>query len=88
MKNRIIVKKQNHDMLNFYLKTADKTFYLFSEHYSLSVHRYFYNGRLEDEVRSYKSWKNNFRLSKTISKIPMYIKYVLKESNYCKQNIA
>lgn len=53
MKNRIVVNNKNHGKLDFYLEIGDKALYLFSEHYSSSVHRYFYNGRFENEVRRF-----------------------------------
>lgn len=83
MKNRIVITTNNHGNLDFYLEIPHKKLYLFTEKFSLSVYRFFYNGRFENEIKSFKGWKNHgFRLCKTISKLPMYIRYALKEEEY------
>lgn len=85
MKNKVIVNNSKRGYLDFYFQTEGKTLYLFTETFSKSVYNFFYNGRLESEVLGFKRWKGNYRLGKTISKIPMYIRYALKEDAYEEQ---
>ncbi len=79
MKNRIEITKKN-DQLNFYLVTGEKKIYLFSQEYSKGVYHFFQSGRSESELHKYKLWRKNPRLDKTIEKIPMYVRYALKEN--------
>ncbi len=78
MKNKISVTKSN-DKIHFYLWSGGKRFYLFSQGFSKGVYEFFRNGRSEAELHNYKLWHKNPRLDKTIEKIPMYIRYVMKE---------
>lgn len=79
MKNKIIITNNKRGYLDFYFQTEGRTLYLFTETFSKSVYDFFYNGRFESEVLGFKGWRGNHRLSKTISKIPMYIRYALRE---------
>lgn len=79
---RIIIEKKN-DYLNFYLtdkKYLPERLFLFSQKFSKGVYEYFKNGRDENELRAFNKWRKNPRLDKTIEKIPMYVKYALKEA--------
>ena len=85
----LINEKKNHKSeeitppggyrLDFYMRTRDARYFLFSQPYSRSVYDYFYNGRYADEVLSYNKWQANRRLSKTIERIPGMVRYVQKE---------
>lgn len=77
MKNRITISKSN-DMITFYLNSKGRSFYLFTQKFSKAVYEFFTPGRSENEIRNYKSWDKNPRLDKTITKIPVYIKYISK----------
>lgn len=80
MKNKIIIDKKQ-DIIRFYIsfdRLAREKYFLFAQRYSKGVYEFFYRGRSEDEVRSYKKWGRNPRLDKTITKIPMYLEYLLK----------
>lgn len=78
MRNKITITKKN-DKINFYLVTGGKRYYMFSQSFSKGVYEFFRNGRSEAELHNYKLWHKNPRLDKTIEKIPMYIRYILKE---------
>ena len=77
MKNKITISKSN-DMITFYLNSKGRSFYLFTQKFSKAVYEFFAPGRSENEIRNYKSWDKNPRLDKTITKIPVYIKYISK----------
>ena len=78
MKNRIKVDK-GWDKLDFYLVMNGESYYLFTEKYSKGVFQYFQQERLEKEILEFRGWRKNPRLNKTIEKIPMYVRYVMKE---------
>ena len=78
MKNKILVTKKN-DKLNFYLLAEGKRHYLFTQAFSKGVYQFFQGGRSEAELHKYKLWHKNPRLDKTIEKIPLYTRYVLRE---------
>ena len=89
MKNRIIVaravKEVNENgiltekaFIEFYLKTKEGAFWLFTQPFSKGVYDWFKDGRAEGEILSFTKWKNNERLGKTIARIPREIRYVQK----------
>lgn len=78
MRNKIEITKKN-DKIHFYLITGGKRHYMFSQSFSKGVYEFFRNGRSEAELYSYKLWHKNPRLDKTIEKIPMYIRYIIRE---------
>ncbi len=77
MKNKITVQTTGKT-IRFYLHTAGKRFYLCSQKFTREVYEFFRQGRSENEVRSFHMWNRDLRLDKTITKLPMYIHYVLK----------
>lgn len=79
MKNKILVTKSNNK-IHFYLISEGKRHYLFSQNFSKGVYQFFRSGRSESELHGYKNWRKNPRLDKTIEKIPMYMRYVIKET--------
>ena len=78
MKNKIIVHKSN-ERLHFYLISNGKRNYLFTQDFSKGVYQFFKSGRSESELHKYNLWRKNPRLDKTIEKLPLYMRYVLKE---------
>lgn len=78
MRNKITITKKN-DKIHFYLVSGGKRYYMFSQSFSKGVYEFFRAGRSESELHSYKLWHKNPRLDKTIEKIPMYIRYIMKE---------
>lgn len=78
MKNQIIINSGVNE-LNFYLSNQYGTYYLFTQPYTPGVYDYFRSGRSENEIRSFRNWNRNPRLDKTIEKLPMYIRFVMRE---------
>ena len=79
MEGKIIVHKAN-DRINFYwINRSLGKCYLFSQKFSKGVFEFFRNGRSTGEIRNFKKWNVNSRLDKTITKLPMYMRYVQKE---------
>lgn len=81
-KNRIVIKINNNNnrdwRIEFYLETSEQRYFLFDQDYTQGIYEYFKDGRSESEILNFKKWRINDRLTKTISKIPNYIKYVTK----------
>ncbi len=77
MKNKITIQSRNNK-ISFYFHVSGKRLYLFSERFSKGVYEFFRKGRSESEIKSYSLWNRNPRLDKTITKIPLYVRYVLK----------
>ncbi len=65
--------------ISFYLVDNYGTRYLFSQDYTSGVYKYFKDGKAPDELRDFRSWKRNPRLDKTIEKISVYKKHVVRE---------
>lgn len=78
MKNKINVTKSN-DKIHFYLVSGKVHLYLFSQNFSKGVYNFFMKGRSEAEILGFKKWRDNPRLDKTVTKLPMYIRFALKE---------
>ena len=65
--------------IHFYVRSREfGHLYLFSQDYSRSVYRYFRYGRSMSEIRNFRNW-GNFRLEKTVLRIPKMVNYVMKE---------
>lgn len=82
--DRIIVDKSKN-ALHFYYQYAScrgrQKQYLFSQKFSLSVYKYFgCKGRTLGEIYDFNKWGNP-KLTKTITRLPIWIEYVLKEEN-------
>ena len=77
MRTKITIDKGN-DIIRFYLHLGNRKFFLFSQKYSKGVYDFFAGGRSESEIRNFRLWNRNPRLDKTIAKIPIYTRYVLK----------
>ena len=76
-----IVKATNPRVgkLNFYLTVDGKDYFLYSRPFTKGLYHYFSNGRSVNEIKSYKKWRRNPTLDKTITvTLPKYIDYVLK----------
>ena len=61
-------------------KYLNERFFLFTQNFTKGVYEYFKNGRDENELRAFRKWGRNPRLDKTIEKIPMYVRFALKEA--------
>ncbi len=77
MRTKITIDKGD-DIIRFYLHLGNRKFFLFAQKYSKGVYDFFAGGRSESEIRNFRLWNRNPRLDKTIAKIPIYTRYVLK----------
>ena len=88
MKGRIIVVNKQ-DKLHFYwIGKGIGKLYLFSQKFSKSVFDFFCKGRSAKEVLSFKQWNRSPGLDKTITKLPIYMRYSWKESTGAYASIA
>ena len=75
-KNKKTKEYEEVKVLKFFLDSAvGYHIPLFSQKFTKSVFEYFENGRSIPEILSFKDWRLNPRLNKTIDKLPMYIKF-------------
>ena len=83
MKDKIFVENKS-DHLHFYLKNSKcGKLYLFSQRFSRGVFDFFSKERSINEILNFRRWNRNPRLDKTISKIPIYMRYAEREYGYC-----
>lgn len=79
MKTMIYCKPTHQGVHSFYLVTGDKEHFLFSQNYRKGVQEYFSRGvTLDDSVKFAKS-KNDSAIIRTMTKLPMNIRYIEKE---------
>lgn len=79
MKATIYCEPTSRGVHSFFLITSESEYFLFSQDYRKGVHEYFNKGvRIEDATDFSKSHRDN-AIRKTMTKIPMYIKYIEKE---------
>ncbi len=79
MKKDMIVIEKKPNILNFYLVTNGGRYFLFTQKFTKGVFAYFRSGKSLGELYAFKGWRQNPRLAKTVEKIPLYIRYALKE---------
>jgi len=64
---------------SFYLMVGTEEFFLFSQAYRKGVEEYYGRGvRIEESVK-YSKAHNDSAITRTMDKIPMYVRYVEKE---------
>lgn len=64
---------------SFYLLDGKDEYYLFSQAYRKSVRDYYRHGVVLNKSIDHSRSHNNMALERTMSKIPMYIRYIEKE---------
>ena len=69
-------KKAVHD---FYMLNEGEIYYLFSQNYRKGVQDFYHKGVRLDESLDYSKAHKDTAIERTMSKIPMYIKYIEKE---------
>lgn len=77
---KITCKTRSNQTLDFFLVDNRKEYYLFTQKRYRVVEEYFKNGVTLDEAIRHGKVKNNCRLHKVKSKLPVYIKYLESES--------
>lgn len=64
---------------SFFLITSKAEYFLFSQDYRKGVNEYFNKGVHLDEAINFSRSRKDNAIRRTMTKIPMYIKYVEKE---------
>ena len=79
MKTTIYCKPTDKGVHSFYLIYGTEEFFLFSQSYRKGVERYYGRGVMIDEAIKYSRAHNDSAITRTMDKIPMYVKYVERE---------
>lgn len=81
MKTRTMIRSENrtYGKDDFYLEYGGEKYWLFSQNHKAGVSRHFEKGLPVSEALSYRKANDDASVIKTITKLPMYIKYVEKE---------
>ena len=79
MNAKIYCKTTGKGIHSFYLQLRNETYFLFSQSYRKGVQDFYQNGvMLSDSFNHSKSHHDN-AIERTMTKIPLYIKYIEKE---------
>ena len=81
MKTIIYCKPTDKGIHSFYLLIGNKEYFLFSQAYRKGVEKYYGKGVHIDESMKYSRAHNDIAITRTMDKIPMYIKYIEREYN-------
>ena len=79
MKTMIYCETPQKAVHAFYMITEGGTYYLFSQDYRKGVQEFYHKGVRLDESLDYSKAHKDAAIERTMSKIPMYIKYIEKE---------
>ena len=80
MKAKIYCKTTQKGIHSFYLSLEGNEYFLFSQKYKKGVQEYFGKGGVYfDQARNFAKSRKDTALIKTMSKFPIYIKYIEKE---------
>lgn len=79
MKNMVFCKTTERGIHSFYLETAGETYFLFSQGYRKGVQNYYGEGVRLDDAFNYGKSRGDTAITRTMKKIPMYIKHIEKE---------
>lgn len=79
MKTTIYCKPTAKGVHSFYLIVGTEEFFLFSQAYRKGVEEYYGRGVRIDESMKYSRAHNDSAITRTMDKIPMYVKYIEKE---------
>lgn len=79
MKTTIFCKRSEKGPHDFYLSVGRKKYYLFTQDYRKGVDQYFAGGVLIDDAIDYSKSKHDSAIEKTMTKIPVFVKYIEKE---------
>ena len=76
MKPVIHCKVTRPGIHSFYMISDGHSYYMFSQDYQKSVHEYFSKGVSLDKAIDFSKSHKDSDVMRTMSKIPMYIKYI------------
>lgn len=79
MKTMIYCETQEKAVHNFYMLSEGKIYYLLSQNYRKGVQDFYHKGVRLDVSLDYSKAHKDTAIERTMSKIPMYIKYIEKE---------
>ena len=79
MKTMIYCEPTQKGVHSFYLILDGQEYYLFSQNYRKGVHDYFSKGVSLNESMNYSKTHNDSAVMRTMSKLPLYIRYIEKE---------
>ena len=79
MKTTIYCKPTDKGIHSFYLLVGTEEFFLFSQAYRKGVEAYYGKGVRIDESMKYSRAHNDSAITRTMDKIPIYVKYIEKE---------
>lgn len=79
MKATIYCEPTAKSVHSFFLITSGTTYFLFSQDYRKGVHEYYKNGVRLDEATNFSRSHRDNAIRRTMTKIPIYIKYIEKE---------
>ena len=79
MKTEIYCKPTEKGIHSFYLVMGSEEFFLFSQAYRKGVDDYYVSGVLLNEAMNYSKAHKDSAITRTMSKIPMYVRYIEKE---------
>lgn len=79
MKARIFCEITSNGIHTFYLSIDGLKYCLFNQDYRKGVQEYFGRGVSINEAMKYSRSHNDSAVVRTMSKIPMYVKYIEKE---------
>ena len=83
MKTTIYCKPTDKGILSFYLIQGVNEFYLFSQSFRRGVNEYYGKGVRIDEAFNYAKAHKDTAIIRTMDKIPMYVKYIEQEYDFC-----
>ena len=79
MRTEIYCKPIEKGFHSFYLVIGTEEFFLFSQAYRKGVEKYYCSGVLLDEAINHSKAHKDSAITRTMNKIPMYIRYIEKE---------
>ena len=79
MKAKIYCETEKHGVHSFYLVTEGREYFLFNQNYRKGVQEYYNKGVPISLAINRSKSHNNSALVRTMTKLPMYIRYIEKE---------
>ncbi len=79
MKTVIYCRPTAKGVHSFYLTTGAEEFFLFSQAYRKGVEEFYGKGVFFNDAMNYSKAQNDSAITRTMSKRPMYVRYLEKE---------
>jgi len=79
MNTRIYCRTAQKGTHSFYVSVMNKEYFLFSQDFRQGVQAYYENGVRLDEATDYSKAHNDSAIKRTMTKLPLFIRYVEKE---------